>query len=91
MIGPHRGQTENILGNSSPGKGNDQQEEELVSMDVNMVFTIPTEFCAPSEDVVELALGAEHAVFDKLENPGVHMRLLFIRGHLDGTLVGPNK
>jgi hypothetical protein len=32
-------------------------------MDVNMVFTILTEFCAPMEDVVELALGAEHAMF----------------------------
>jgi hypothetical protein len=75
-------------GNNNPGKGNDQQEEELVSMDVNMVFTISTEFCAPSEDVVELALGAERVVFDKLENPGMHMRPLFIRGHLDGILVG---
>jgi hypothetical protein len=75
-------------GNNNPGKGNDQQEEELVSMDANMVFTISTEFCAPSEDVVELALGAERVVFDKLENPGMHMRPLFIRGHLDGILVG---
>jgi hypothetical protein len=26
-------------------------------------------------------------VFNKPENPGVHMKPLFIRGHLDGTLV----
>jgi hypothetical protein len=49
-------------------------------MDINMVFTIPVEFHAPTEDVVELALGAERAVFEKLENPGAHMKPLFIRG-----------
>jgi hypothetical protein len=74
--------------NSSLGKGNDRQEEESVSMDINMVFTIPVEFHAPLEDVAELALGAERAVFDKPENPGAHMKPLFIGRHLDGTLVG---
>jgi hypothetical protein len=54
-------------------------------MDVNMVFTIPIEFCAPMEDVANLALGVEHVVFKKPENPGVHMKPLFIRGHPDGT------
>jgi hypothetical protein len=49
---------------------------------------IPVEFFAPTEDVVELALGAEYAVFKKPESPGVHMKPLFIRGHLDGTPVG---
>jgi hypothetical protein len=49
-------------------------------MDVNMVFTILVEFCAPMEDVTELALGAECAMFEKPENPGVHMKPLFIRG-----------
>jgi hypothetical protein len=33
-------------------------------------------------------LGAEHAVFEKPENPGAHMKPLFIQGHLDGTSVG---
>jgi hypothetical protein len=59
-------------GNSNPGKENDQQEEELVPMDVNMVFTIPAEFHAPTEDVAELPLGEERAVFEKLENLGAH-------------------
>jgi hypothetical protein len=27
----------------------------------------------------------EHAMFEKPENPGAHMKLLFIRGHLDRT------
>jgi hypothetical protein len=57
-------------------------------MDVNMVFTILVEFRAPTEDVVELALGAERAMFEKLENPGAHMKPLFIRGHLDGRPIG---
>jgi hypothetical protein len=34
-------------------------------MDINMVFTIPKEFRVPMEDVTDLALGAERAVFEK--------------------------
>jgi hypothetical protein len=37
---------------------------------------------------VELALGAECAVFEKMENSGAHMKPLFIRGHLDGMPIG---
>jgi hypothetical protein len=47
-------------------------------MDVNMVFTIPAEFRAPTEDVAELALGEERAVFEKPP---------FIREHLDETSI----
>jgi hypothetical protein len=72
-------------GNSNPSKENDRQGEEPVPMDVNMVFTMPTEFRVSTEDVTELALIVERAVFEKLENPGAHMKPLFIRGHLDGT------
>jgi hypothetical protein len=57
-------------------------------MDISMVFMIPAEFRALSENVVELALGAEHAMFEKPENPGTHMKPLFIWGHLDGTPIG---
>jgi hypothetical protein len=57
-------------------------------VDVNMVFTIPTKFRAPTEDIAELALGAERAVFEKPENSGAHMKPLFIRGHLDGMPIG---
>jgi hypothetical protein len=52
-------------------------------MDVNMAFTILTEFRVPTEDVVELVLGAECAVFEKPKNPFAHMKPLFIRGHED--------
>jgi hypothetical protein len=40
------------------------------------------------ENVTELALGVERAVFEKPENPGMHMKPLFIQGHLDGTPIG---
>jgi hypothetical protein len=53
-----------------------------------MVFMILTEFCAPTEDVAELVLGAERAVFEKPENPGAHLKPLVIWGHLDGTPIG---
>jgi hypothetical protein len=57
-------------------------------MDISMVFMIMAEFHALVEDVAELMLGAGRAVFEKPENPGAHIKPLFIRGHLDGTLIG---
>jgi hypothetical protein len=57
-------------------------------MDVNMVFTIPIEFCAPMKEDAELVLGVEHAVFEKPESPGAHVKPLFIRGHLDRMPIG---
>jgi hypothetical protein len=54
-------------------------------MNVNMVFTIPIEFHAPTEDITELALGAKRAVFEKPENLGAHMKPLFIQGHFNRT------
>jgi hypothetical protein len=47
-------------------------------MDVNMVFMIPAKFHAPMEDITELALGVERAMFEKPENLGAHMKPLFI-------------
>jgi hypothetical protein len=57
-------------------------------IDVNMAFTILTEFRAPTEDVAELVLGVKCAVLEKPKNLGVLMKPLFIRGHLDGTSIG---
>jgi hypothetical protein len=82
---PESGNRNPDTGNSNPGKESDRQGDEPVPMDVNIVFTILVEFREPMEDVAELALGAEHAVFKKPENPGEHMKPLFIRGHQDGT------
>jgi hypothetical protein len=83
-----RGEDNPDLGNSNSSKENDRQGEKPVSMDVNMVFTVHAEFCVPTEDVVELALGAKRAIFEKPENPSAHMKPLFIQGHLDKTPIG---
>jgi hypothetical protein len=60
-VTPARGEENLELGddnpdssNCNPSKENDRQGEESVSMDVNMVFTIPTQFCAPTEVITEL-------------------------------------
>jgi hypothetical protein len=47
-------------------------------MDFNMVFTILAEFCAPTEDVTEFALGVECAVFEKPEILGAHKASLHL-------------
>jgi hypothetical protein len=90
-----RGDPNPESGNSNPGSGNlnpsekeDRLGQEPTRMDVSMVFMIPEEFRASMENVVELVLGAERVVFEKPENPGAHMKQLFIWGHLDGTPVG---
>jgi hypothetical protein len=70
-------------GNRNSGGKEDRREEKPTQMDTNMVFTIPIEFCAPTEDIAELALGAERAMFKKPENQGADMKPLFIQGHLD--------
>jgi hypothetical protein len=75
---PESGNRNPDSGNSNLGKENDRHGEEPVLMDVNMVFTILIEFRVPTKDVPELALGAERAVFEKQENPGAHMKPLFI-------------
>jgi hypothetical protein len=85
---PKLGNSNPDSGNSNLSKENDWQGEKPVPMDVNMVFTIPTEFHALTEDVAELVLGTLHAVFEKPENSGAHMKPLFIRGHLDGAPIG---
>jgi hypothetical protein len=52
------------MGESTSDKGEDQQEEHPTQLEIKMVFTIPAEFYAPIEDVVELTLGAECAMFE---------------------------
>jgi hypothetical protein len=85
---PESGNYHPESGNRNPGKKNDWQGEEPIPMDINMVFMIPVEFRAPTEDIAELALGAERAMFEKPENPGAHMKPLLIRGYLDETPIG---
>jgi hypothetical protein len=61
---------------------------EISTMEVNMVFILSDEFCLPGSEVAELNLGAERDVFEKPERVREHMKLLFIKGHLDGILIG---
>jgi hypothetical protein len=75
-------------GNRNLGGKEDRREEEPTWIDVNMVFTISVEIRAPTEDITELAFGAERAVLEKPENSGAHMKPLFIQGHIDGTSAG---
>jgi hypothetical protein len=65
-------------GNPDPSEKEDQLGEEPTRMDISMVFMIMTEFCAPMENVMELAMGVERAVFEKPENPSAHMKPLLI-------------
>jgi hypothetical protein len=60
-------------------------EMESKSVDTNMVFHLPDEFALPELEVVQLVLGTERAVFVKHEKLGHHMKLLYVKGHLDGT------
>jgi hypothetical protein len=83
-----KGESTSDKGESNLCKGEDQLEEHPTQMDINMVFTIPAEFHAPIEDMAELTLGAERTMFEKPDNPGAHMKPLFIRGHLDGAPIG---
>jgi hypothetical protein len=70
---PELGNCHPDTGNRNPGKENDRHGEELVPMDVNMVFMVLAEFRVPTKDVTELALGAEHDMSEKPENLGSHM------------------
>jgi hypothetical protein len=54
-----------------------------------MVFVILAEFWAPEvPEIIELAAGAERAVFERPVKPIEHMKPLYIKGHIEGTLVG---
>jgi hypothetical protein len=75
-----KGESTSDEGNSNLDKGEDQHEDCPTQMEINMVFTITAEFRAPTEDVAELTLGAEHVVFKKPDNPGLHKKPLLIWG-----------
>jgi hypothetical protein len=56
-------------------------------LEVNKVFTLPTEFRMPEFAMAEQRCGAERAVFEKPAKAGEHMKPLYIKGHLDGNTV----
>jgi hypothetical protein len=89
-LAKEEGDVDSSSSSSSDGKGSgtiDTTEPGAGAFEVNMVFTIPEEFCAPEIEVAELALGAERDVFKKPLKLSEHMRPLYIRGHLDGVSV----
>jgi hypothetical protein len=64
-----------------------EPERSRADDDMDVIFKLPAEFRAADDCVVELALGAQVAVFQKPENLGVHLEPLFVKGYLQGQLV----
>jgi hypothetical protein len=56
----------------------------LTGMDINMVFTLPTEFRGAEEEVTQMCLGPKEVVFKKPKESSQHLKLLYVRGHIDG-------
>jgi hypothetical protein len=56
-------------------------------MDINMVFTLPTEFRVIEEEVVQMCLSPKEAVFEKPDESSQHLKPLYVRGHIDGKLI----
>jgi hypothetical protein len=53
-------------------------------MDINMVFTLPTEFRGAEEEVTQICLSPKEAMFEKLEDSSQHLKPLYVRDHIDG-------
>jgi hypothetical protein len=53
------------------------------SMDINMVFTLPTEFRGDEEEVTQMCLSPKEVVFEKFEESSQHLKSLYVRGHID--------
>jgi hypothetical protein len=56
-------------------------------MDINMVFTLPSEFRGIEEEVAQMCLGPKEAVFEKPKELSQHLKPLYIWGHIDGKPV----
>jgi hypothetical protein len=56
----------------------------LIGMDINMVFTLPTKFRGAEEEVAQMCLGPKEVMFKKHEESSQHLKLLYVRGHIDG-------
>jgi hypothetical protein len=53
------------------------------SMDINMVFTLLTEFRGV-EEFVQMCLNPKETVFEKPEESSQHLKPLYVWGHIDG-------
>jgi hypothetical protein len=57
-----------------------------VDMDVNMIYLSSMDYSLVGDDeVVEMSFGPRDAVFQRPKDLENHLKLLYIRGHLDGT------
>jgi hypothetical protein len=56
-------------------------------MDINMVFTLPAEFRGAEEEVAQMCLGPKEVMFEKPEESSQHIKPLYVRGYIDGTLI----
>jgi hypothetical protein len=55
-----------------------------IGMDINMVFMLPAEFRGAEEEVAQMCLDPKEVMFEKPEESSQHMKLLYVRGHIDG-------
>jgi hypothetical protein len=55
----------------------------LTIMDINMVFTMPTEFRGVDKEIAQMCLGPKEAMFEKPEL-SQHLKSLYIQSHIDG-------
>jgi hypothetical protein len=53
------------------------------SMDINMVFMLPTEFRGAKKEVAQMCLDPKKVVFKKPEESSQHMKPLYVRDHID--------
>src|SRR3954465_10587740 len=58
-------------------------------MHINMVYYLPAEFRAVDEEgeVAQLDFGPKNAIFEKPKEPVTHLRPLFLKGHINGSLI----
>jgi hypothetical protein len=75
-----------------------EDDEELVDfedsparegMDMNMVYYLPSEFCAVDEEgeVAQLDFGPKNAIFEKPKEAVKHLKPLYVKGHINGSPV----
>jgi hypothetical protein len=56
-------------------------------MDINIVFTMPTEFKDAEEEVAQMCLGPKEAVFEKSKESSQYLKPLYVWGHINGMLI----
>jgi hypothetical protein len=54
-----------------------------IDMDINMVFTLPTEFKGVEEEVTQMCLALKEVMFEKPKESSHHLKWLCVWGHID--------